>query len=706
MTKCKTSRWNAIHLTTCVALLFLFAFATEESALAAIGSKQQSGQKTPSTPAPGANQLGTTPRVRILVQPKNTIAEDQLQNVFASLDAKQEEIIKQINVRILSVPETAHDRILDALSHHRDIEFAEEDALVPPSLTPNDPSFNNQWHLAKMKCPNAWDITCGSTSVIIAICDSGVDATHPDLAAAIVPGWNFYDNNSDSSDTDGHGTGVAGTAAAIGNNGVGVSGVAMNCRIMPIRISDATGYAYYSAMANAVTYAADHGARVANLSFKASNSSAVRSAAQYLNSKGGVLTVSAGNDGLFDTTADNPYLLTVSATDSTDTLASWSSTGNNVDLAAPGVSVLLTMKGGGYGWGSGTSFSAPCVAGAAALLISIKPSLSATEVMDLLKQTADDLGAPGWDTSYGYGRVNAYKAVLAATGGTPPPPTDSTPPTATVSSPADSSTVLGTVTINVTATDDVGVRKVECYINGVLVGSSSSATPSFSWNTTTYPNGPGSLSAIAYDAAGNTGSSTHVSINIQNPLPDLAAPIAQITALANGSTLSGTVPINISSSDNVGVVKVECYLDGTLLANASSASLNLSWATIAASNGSHTLLARAYDAANNIGTASVTVLVSNTAPPDTTAPTVQITSPANGSKLAKAAKISVTSADNVGIARVDLYIDGKFFQSSTASAPIFNWSTSKVASGPHTLQTFAYDAAGNKGASAIITVNK
>src|ERR1041385_8867446 len=124
-------------------------------------------------------------------------------------------------------------------------------------------------------------------------------------------------------------------------------------------------------MAQAVTYAADHAARVANLSFKASDSASVSSAAQYLNSKGGILTVSAGNDGSFDSTADNPYLLTVSATDSTDTLASWSCTGNNVDLSAPGVNVLLTTKGGGYGSGSGTSFSAPCVAGVAALVISV-----------------------------------------------------------------------------------------------------------------------------------------------------------------------------------------------------------------------------------------------------------------------------------------------------------------------------------------------
>src|SRR5438876_1292887 len=183
---------------------------------------------------------------RLLVKPRAGIDESALQQLFAAHGARQHSAIHQINLRILNVPEAARDHVLEALQHHPGIEFAELDAIVPPSFTPNDPSFKNQWHLPKMGCPSAWDITFGSSTVTIAICDTGVDATHPDLAAAIVPGWNFYDNNSDTRDVYGHGTGVAGTAAAMGNNGVGVAGAAMNCRIMPVRISDTNGYTLYS----------------------------------------------------------------------------------------------------------------------------------------------------------------------------------------------------------------------------------------------------------------------------------------------------------------------------------------------------------------------------------------------------------------------------------------------------------------------------
>src|SRR5262249_39732123 len=157
------------------------------------------------------------------------------------------------------------------------------------------------------------------------------------------------DNNSDTHDVYGHGTPVAGTAAASSNNGAGVASVTWNCRIMPVRISDTTGYAYYSTTASALTWAADHRARVANLSYEMSTSGTVTSAAQYFQSKGGVVTMSAGNYSTFVSAADNPYVLTVSATDSNDLLTTFSNYGNIIDLAAPGVGIYSTDNGGGYG---------------------------------------------------------------------------------------------------------------------------------------------------------------------------------------------------------------------------------------------------------------------------------------------------------------------------------------------------------------------
>src|SRR5262249_28611640 len=149
---------------------------------------------------------------------------------------------------------------------------------------------------------------------------------------------------------------------------------------------------------------------------------------------------------LFNPSPDDPYMIRVSATDSSDLIASFSSTGNNVDLSAPGVNIVTTVKGGGYGYATGTSASAPLVAGVAALMLSVNPNLTATQVIDLLKQSADDLGPAGWDSGYGWGRLNARNAVVAAiNAGTP----DTTPPSATLSSPNLGSTLSGTVSVAV-----------------------------------------------------------------------------------------------------------------------------------------------------------------------------------------------------------------------------------------------------------------
>lgn len=269
--------------------------------------------------------------------------------------------------------------------------------------------------MPKISGPGAWDISQGLSSVIIAILDSGVDCAHPDLGAKCTAGWNFYNNNSDTSDVYGHGTKVAGSATALSNNATGVASVAWQNLLMPIRVTDTQGYGYVSAIAKGLTWAVDNGARVMNLSFGGvAGISTIASAAQYVVNHGGLVVAAAGNCGCFDSTAENPYMISVSATDSSDNLASFSSTGNYVDLSAPGVSIYTTTKGGSYGGVSGTSFSSPIIAGVAALVMSANAALTPTGVESVLEANADDLGAAGYDTSFGFGRVNAYKAVLAA----------------------------------------------------------------------------------------------------------------------------------------------------------------------------------------------------------------------------------------------------------------------------------------------------
>jgi thermitase len=334
-------------------------------------------------------------------------------------------------------------------------------------------------------------------------------------------------------------------------------------------------------------------------------SSSVASAAQYFMSKGGVVTISAGNESTFFADAYNPYALTVSATDSADALTSFSNTGNNVDLGAPGVSILTTNRGGGYGSWSGTSFSAPIVAGVAALVLSANPTLSGATVQDILKQTADDRGTAGWDTAYGYGRVNAYRAVLAAMNPSAP---DTAAPTTTITSPSTGSTVSGVVTVNASASDNVGVTEIVCYADGVLIGRATSSPASCPWDTTTHANGSATVTARAYDGAGNFGDAT-VAVTVGNGVAvDTTAPSILIVLPANGTVVSRTVSVTVSASDDRAVTNVELYVDGKLTATSTSAPFTTNWNPRKVAAGAHTLLCRAYDAAGNAGT-SQTVTV-------------------------------------------------------------------------------------------------
>lgn len=208
---------------------------------------------------------------------------------------------------------------------------------------------------------------------------------------------------------------------------------------------------------------------------------------------------------------------------------------------------------------------------------------------------------------------------------------EATAPTVSITSPASGATISGTTSVAISATDNVGVTSVELYVDGVLKGTDTSSPYSVSLNTTQLSAGTHTLQAKAYDAAGNVGQSTAFSVTVVN---DTTAPTASITSPAGSSTVSGTVTVNVSATDAMGVSKVELYVNGSLYATYGSAPYSITWNTSSYANGTYTLQAKAYDAAGNVGqSSSVTVTVSNTVA-DTTVPTVAVSSPANGATVA------------------------------------------------------------------------
>jgi subtilisin family serine protease len=446
---------------------------------------------------------------RVLVKFRSEVSPDHARQIIAALGVRDANEIAGTGVHILDLPYQASERaFVQAFQLRTEVEFAELDHILPlaQQMIPNDPFYANPnaWALQKISAPDAWALNTGSDSIIIAILDSGVEGTHEDLAAKMVPGWNIYNNNADTSDVFGHGTAVAGTAAAATNNSIGVASVAWGCRIMPVRISDTSGYASISDIASGLTWAANHGARVANISFNATGYSTVSSAARYFQDKGGVVAVAAGNEGMSTQNADDPYILTVGATDSSDVLCSWSNRGNNLDVVAPG-HVATTGRGGTYVAADGTSFAAPIVAGAAALVLSTNPGLTPTQVQNIIKQSADDLGGIGWDSTYGYGRINLARALTMEPGDIGN--ADTIPPSTAIASPVNGGTVAGMVGVSVIATDNVAVMKVELYVDGALYGTSVNSPFTIKWNTRKAAKGPHSIQSKAYDAAGNVGTS-------------------------------------------------------------------------------------------------------------------------------------------------------------------------------------------------------
>src|SRR6266851_5720456 len=275
---------------------------------------------------------------RILVKFKDGVSDGQARRLLAGRGALSTNVIPQIGVHIVQLPPNANEQaFMRALKGSREVESAELDRLLTPqAIYPNDLYYvlALQGDLDAISAPAAWSVTTGTppppgVAATIAFVDTGITAVS-DLAAKMVPGWNLYDNNSNTTDvapTGGHGTQVAGVAAASSNNSIGVAGACWGCMIMPVRVSDFSGVATLANIAAGINWAADHGARIINLGFQVTGSATVSSAAQYAATKGAIVVAPSGDYGITYAVPDDPNILEVGATDPNDVVYSWSDKG-------------------------------------------------------------------------------------------------------------------------------------------------------------------------------------------------------------------------------------------------------------------------------------------------------------------------------------------------------------------------------------------
>jgi len=347
-----------------------------------------------------------------------------IEKIVSELGGEIIESLSQISVvRIKLEPQMSVAESIKTLEKLKEVEYAEPNGICYMNLIPNDSDYGSQWAPQLAEAESAWAITTGSNGVTIAITDTGVDGTHADFGGKVIAGYDTFNNIAILANTNSavysHGTHCAGIAAAVGNNNQGIAGVAWGSAIMPIKISDdGPDYgANHADMAEAFMWAADNGADIISCSFGGKGySQTMKDALDYtVIDNGCVFIASMGNSYRNEIMYPAGYqsVIAVGATDAHDEIADFSTTGDYMSVCAPGVEIYSTMPGGGYDYMSGTSMSCPFVAGAAALILSQNPGMSPEEVKTQLEVTAFDLGSTGFDSTFGYGRVDLAAAVGA-----------------------------------------------------------------------------------------------------------------------------------------------------------------------------------------------------------------------------------------------------------------------------------------------------
>ncbi len=393
----------------------------------------------------------------------------------------------------VDVPIPLVDSFVREVQAIRASNYVEPNFRFRTQSIPNDTYWEQQWGPSKIEADYAWNLTIGDPSVLVAVVDTGVDWTHDDLSDNYVPlGYDWVYGDADPMDDNGHGTHVTGIIAAVLNNELGIAGLGQ-VSVMAEKGLDWKGEGYEDDLANAIVHATNQGADIISMSWgDYVDSVLIRRAITRAYSSGVLLVAAAGNDGTDQRMYPAAYdeVISVIATDQFDQPAGFTNHGQWVELSAPGVDVYSTLLNDGFGYKSGTSMAAPHVSGVAALVLSLYPEETLDDLRTRLGNTADDLGEAGFDYYYGYGRINAKKAVASLN------------PNIAITDVSLEKTIVGQgfdVDLYVRIVNEgvnpeslsagVYVNDTLAQVKNITISGMGSATSMFTWDTTTYVKG-------------------------------------------------------------------------------------------------------------------------------------------------------------------------------------------------------------------------
>ncbi|MGB0716704.1 MAG: S8 family serine peptidase, partial [Phycisphaerae bacterium] len=535
--------------------------------------------------------------------------------VTAAYQDSNVQIVNQLtdlNLTTVRVPDRDLEEAARSLANAGVFEAIHKNYIYQLQRTPNDPSFVQQDHLQQIGLPDAWESTTGSDEIIIGIVDSGVDRDHPDLREKILEGYNIVDENDDFDDELGHGTQTAGVAAAAGDNGLGVAGVAWDSPIVVARVTDSSGSATSRNIAGGILWAASRNARVINVSFAPLwSNSIVEVASQKAFGYGSMVVISSGNGGLERDAEGYEEAIFVTATNSDDEVTSFSDHGEFVDVAAPGEALLTTAMQGQYEVVSGTSFAAPMVSGVLALCWSTNPSLRPQSIRNSLLASSLDAGETGKDILYGNGLLAADMAISAIAKLESIP--DDEGPSLTIRSYQDGDRVNGQITIGIEAEDDWGIADVVMYVDGTVQATDTTQPYRFLLDPGGFASGLHDVSFIASDFSGNRSEETGVQLNFASSASGVSLPVVEFESHASGEVVSGDVLLQAQIESTLELLSIEWMIDEEPVFSSSASGTNTQvsylWRTEEFSESSHVITLVTTDIGGRQVTKSLTLSI-------------------------------------------------------------------------------------------------